>query len=151
MDDAVRGGGRPLEPTVRRSMESRFGHDFSAVRIHDHAAAQAASAGLRARAFTVGEDIAFSSGGYDSRTAEGRHLLAHELAHVVQQRNGAGQSGGRGPRGPCQRHRSDQDREVDDKKLGRETTKKFISKHVARHMRRIVEDGSTRCSSSPVA
>ncbi len=79
-------------------MESRFGHDFSAVRIHDHAAAQAASAGLRARAFTVGEDIAFSSDGYDSRTAEGRHLLAHELAHVVQQR-------GSGPDGAPRVHR----------------------------------------------
>lgn len=98
VDDAVRGGGRPLEPTVRRSMESRFGHDFSAVRIHDHAAAQAASAGLQARAFTVGEDIAFSAGGYDSRTTEGRHLLAHELAHVVQQR-------GSGADAPARVHR----------------------------------------------
>lgn len=88
VDDAVRGGGRPLEPTVRSSMEARFGHDFSAVRIHHDAAAQAANEGLRARAFTVGDDIAFSSGGYDSRTTEGRRLLAHELAHVVQQREG---------------------------------------------------------------
>lgn len=94
VDAAVRGGGRQLDASTRRSMEARFGYDFGAVRIHDHAAAVGAASDLSATAFTVGEDIVFGSGGYDPSTAEGRHLLAHELAHVVQQRSsgpGAGE------------------------------------------------------------
>lgn len=87
---AVRGGGRPLEPAMRRSMEARFGVDFGGVRLHDDASAAAAAAGVRARAFTVGEDIVVAPGVADGRTAAGRHLLAHELAHVVQQRGANG-------------------------------------------------------------
>lgn len=85
VDDAVRGGGRPLDPATRRSMEARFGYDFSSVRIHDDATASSAAAALSATAFTVGEDVVLG-GGYDPTTPRGRHLIAHELAHVVQQR-----------------------------------------------------------------
>jgi len=92
VDGAVRGGGRPLDAATRRSMEARFGYDFSSVRIHDDAAASSAAADVSATAFTVGEDIVLG-GGYDPTTPRGRHLIAHELAHVVQQR-GAGQSEG---------------------------------------------------------
>lgn len=90
VDGAVRGGGRPLEPSLRRSMEARFGYDFSHVRLHDDAAATAAAHDLSASAFTLGSDIVLGRG-LDARTPAGRHLLAHELAHVVQQ------SGARGP------------------------------------------------------
>jgi hypothetical protein len=92
VDGAVRGGGRPLDAATRRSMEARFGYDFSSVRIHDDAAASSAADDVSATAFTVGEDIVLG-GGYDPTTPRGRHLIAHELAHVVQQR-GAGQSEG---------------------------------------------------------
>jgi Domain of unknown function (DUF4157) len=85
VEAAVRGGGRPLDPATRRSMEARFGYDFGAVRVHDDAAAAGAAGALAARAFTVGQDIVFGGGVADASTHEGRHLLAHELAHVVQQ------------------------------------------------------------------
>jgi Domain of unknown function (DUF4157) len=84
----LRSPGRPLEAATRRSMESRFWHDFSQVRIHaDERAAQAASS-LSARAFTVGTAIVFAAGQYAPQTGSGRRLLAHELTHVVQQRHG---------------------------------------------------------------
>lgn len=78
--------GRSLDAGTRASMESRFQHDFSKVRIHagDEAAASAKS--VQARAYTTGRHIVFDRGGYAPETAAGRRLLAHELAHVVQQR-----------------------------------------------------------------
>jgi hypothetical protein len=77
-------GGRSLDPGTRRFMESSFNHDFSAVRVHTHAAAQDSAGALDARAYTSGNDIAFASGEYAPHTQHGRYLLAHELAHVVQ-------------------------------------------------------------------
>jgi Domain of unknown function (DUF4157) len=79
-------GGRPLGEGVRTEMEARFGQDFTGVRLHDDSAAQHAAASLSAQAFTVGEDISLGSGHPDVDGAGGTHLLAHELAHVVQQR-----------------------------------------------------------------
>ena len=90
---AVDQGGRPLEDATRRSMEARFGRDFSDVRIHDHAAARAAATGLAARAFTLGPDVGFDAGRYQPWTAQGRRLIAHELVHVVQQRASRTQGG----------------------------------------------------------
>ena len=74
--------GIPLDPDTRRFMESRFGADFSGVRIHTGATALAQF--WNARAFTIGRHIFFDSGQYCPHTAQGRMLLAHELAHVVQ-------------------------------------------------------------------
>ncbi|HEX2209365.1 MAG TPA: DUF4157 domain-containing protein [Longimicrobium sp.] len=82
--------GRGLEPAVRRDMEQRFGHDFSRVRIHADAAAARSAREIAASAYTVGHDIVFGAGGYAPSTAHGRHLLAHELAHTVQQAGAAG-------------------------------------------------------------
>jgi hypothetical protein len=84
VDRAVGGGGRPLDDPTRRKMETRFGHDFSAVRIHDDATASSTSASIDAAAFTVGNDIAFGGGRFSTSSPQGVHLLAHELAHVVQ-------------------------------------------------------------------
>ncbi|MEU8517591.1 DUF4157 domain-containing protein [Kitasatospora sp. NPDC048722] len=78
--------GAPLDAEVRELLEPRFGQDFSAVRVHTDDRAAASAEAVRARAYTVGADIVFASGRYAPHTAEGRHLLAHELAHVVQQR-----------------------------------------------------------------
>lgn len=77
--------GRPLDLAARRLFESRFGEDFSRVRIHSDA--HTASA-LGARAYTVGETIVFNEAEYSPDSRSGRYLLAHELAHVVQQRRG---------------------------------------------------------------
>lgn len=66
-------------------MEGRFGHSFADVRVH---ADSGAAAALGARAFTVGSDVAFARGEFAPRSADGRALLAHELAHVVQQGEG---------------------------------------------------------------
>ena len=85
VDGALAAPGHALDAATRRSMESRFGHDFSRVRVHDDARASATADELHAAAFTVGEDIAFASGRYDPAGPEGGRLLAHELAHVVQQ------------------------------------------------------------------
>ncbi|MFD8086969.1 DUF4157 domain-containing protein [Kitasatospora sp. NPDC059722] len=77
--------GVPLDPGARAVLEPRFGRDFSQVRVHADAAAGASARAVGARAYTVGQDIVFGAGRYAPGTAEGRRLLAHELAHVVQQ------------------------------------------------------------------
>jgi len=86
--EVLRSSGQPLDPATRGFMESRLGHDFSQVRIHaDTRAAESASA-INARAYTVGRDVVFGTGKFEPSTPHGRHLLAHELTHVVQQRAG---------------------------------------------------------------
>jgi hypothetical protein len=77
-------GGQPLPPAVRQKMEAAFGTSFDAVRVHTgpHTAA------LGAHALTCGTDIHFAPGHYDLNTHRGRHLLGHELAHVLQQKSG---------------------------------------------------------------
>jgi Domain of unknown function (DUF4157) len=83
---ALRGGGVPLGDAHRSFFEPRFGHDFSAVRIHHDARAAQSARELGARAYTVGHDIVFGAGEFQPGSAGGRRLLAHELTHVVQQR-----------------------------------------------------------------
>lgn len=78
-------GGAALEPQTRRFMESRFGHDFGNVRIHTDARAAASARSVQALAYTVGQHIVFGAGQYAPHGSAGRQLLAHELAHVVQQ------------------------------------------------------------------
>lgn len=87
--EVLRSPGRPMDSSARCFMEPRFGHDFSGVRIHTGAAADRAVRDVSAAAFTVGSDIAFASGRYAPETEAGRHLLAHELTHTVQQRHAA--------------------------------------------------------------
>jgi hypothetical protein len=79
-------GGRTLDESTRAMMETRFGESFSEVRFHSGVRAAEAAAAVHARAFTVGEDIVFGQGEFAPETTEGRRLIAHELAHVVQQR-----------------------------------------------------------------
>lgn len=80
----LRSPGQPLDPWTRSFMEPRFGRDFSRVRIHTDAEAAQSAGGLLASAYTVGDDIVFAKGRYAPSTSEGSRLLAHELAHVVQ-------------------------------------------------------------------
>ena len=77
--------GKPLDANLRSEMERRFGHDFSHVRVHTGAQAGQAAEDFGARAFTMGSDIVFGAGRFAAGTQAGRRLLAHELAHVVQQ------------------------------------------------------------------
>jgi hypothetical protein len=77
--------GQPLDPSIRSRMEPAFGHDFSRVRIHADDGAARTAADLHAHAFTYGTSIAFGAGKYQPGTPAGDVLLAHELAHVVQQ------------------------------------------------------------------
>ena len=82
----LRSPGMPLDDDTRGEMERLFDHNFSRVRVHsDQEAARSANA-LGARAYALGNDIAFSANAYAPNTPDGRHLLAHELAHTVQQR-----------------------------------------------------------------
>lgn len=76
---------RPLDSGVRQRMESGFGQDFSAVRVHDHPAAHESARDAGALAYTSGNDIVFASGRYRPDTPPGDSLLAHELAHTIQQ------------------------------------------------------------------
>lgn len=85
VDSVLATPGRPLDPGTRSFLEPRFGHDFSRVRIHDDARAAESARAVNAHAYTVGEDIVFDSGRYDPGSRDGMHLLAHELAHTVQQ------------------------------------------------------------------
>ena len=83
------GRGLPLDGGVRGRMEPAFKQDFSRVRVHSGGAATALSSEVRARAFTLQEDVVFGAGEYSPGTPVGDAILAHELAHVVQQRRGA--------------------------------------------------------------
>jgi hypothetical protein len=77
--------GRPLDAGTRAFMETRFGHDFSRVRVHADAGAAESARAVDALAYTVRQDVVFAAGQYDPATRRGRQLLAHELSHVVQQ------------------------------------------------------------------
>lgn len=81
----IKGGGQPLQGTIRTFFETRFNHDFSQVRIHTNAKASELSQAVNARAFTMGRDIVFNTGQYAPNTIAGRQLLAHELTHTIQQ------------------------------------------------------------------
>jgi hypothetical protein len=86
--DVVSSSGRPLDPGVRSSMESTLGHDFSDVQVHNDGAAAASAKSVQAQAYTVGNHVVFGEGRYQPESPEGRRTLAHELTHVVQQREG---------------------------------------------------------------
>jgi hypothetical protein len=80
-----KGPGSILPKQIRSQMESSFGADFSGVRIHNDSSAGQMNKELHAHAFTHGSDIYFNHGKYDTNSNFGKHLLAHELTHVVQQ------------------------------------------------------------------
>jgi hypothetical protein len=82
---ALRSSGRPLEAADRAFFSPRFGQDFSRVGVHTDATAAASARAVGAFAYTVGRDVVFAAGQYAPGTASGRRLIAHELAHVVQQ------------------------------------------------------------------
>lgn len=82
---ALVSSGYPLEKPARSLLESRFGHNFSNVRVHTDARAAESADAVNAMAYTVGHDIVFGNGNYSPATAAGQRLIAHELTHVLQQ------------------------------------------------------------------
>ncbi|MFC4635127.1 DUF4157 domain-containing protein [Dokdonia ponticola] len=82
---STKGGGSPLDTNTRGEMESGFGADFSSVRVHNDSTAVQMNQQLGAQAFTNGSDIYFNEGNYNPGSDSGKHLLAHELTHTVQQ------------------------------------------------------------------
>ena len=83
--DALSSTGRPLTPQSRAFFEPRFGRDISGVRVHTGATAERSAREIRASAYTVGRDIVVGNRGAALETPAGRWLMAHELAHVLQQ------------------------------------------------------------------
>lgn len=83
--EVLRSPGQPLDATTRNFFDSRFGHDFSRVRVHTDAQATESAQAINASAYTVGRDVVFDRARYSPNTNEGRQLLAHELTHVIQQ------------------------------------------------------------------
>jgi len=85
-------GGEKLEPDTQELMESGFGSSFNDVRVHIDKEAEESAATLRADAYTTGRDIYFASGKYAPKSSDGQRLLAHELAHTIQQSEGKASS-----------------------------------------------------------
>lgn len=83
--EVLRSPGQPLDPATRAFFEPRFGADFSSVRVHTGPRAAESARSVNALAYTTGTDIVFASGQYNPHSARGHRLLAHELAHTVQQ------------------------------------------------------------------
>jgi len=84
--DVLRDQGQPLDADTRADMEQRFGHDFAHVRVHTDGRAAESVRAVGALAYTVGQHVVFGANQLAPTTTAGRHLLAHELAHTVQQR-----------------------------------------------------------------
>ena len=94
VSEVISSGGEPLDATTREFMETRFGRTFGDVRVHTGGQADASARAVNALGYTLGRDIVFAAGEYAPHTAHGRRLLAHELAHVVQQGGGASPAAG---------------------------------------------------------
>jgi hypothetical protein len=85
VDAALAGPSRPLDPAIKRDMEWRIGYDFSHVRVHSGSIAEESAREVGANAYAVGPRLIFAAGQYSPHTQRGRRLIAHELAHVIQQ------------------------------------------------------------------
>lgn len=87
--DVLRSPGQPLDPATHAYMKPRFGYDFKRVRIHSGVKAAESARAIDALAYAVGQDVVFAEGKYRPDTNAGKSLIAHELAHVVQQDRGS--------------------------------------------------------------
>lgn len=85
VQEVLRSPGQPLDPATRAFLEPRFGHDFSQVKLHTDTKSGESAEAVGALAYTMGSHITFGVGQYDPSTSKGQELLAHELAHVLQQ------------------------------------------------------------------
>jgi hypothetical protein len=128
--------GQPLDAVTLRDMEGRFGHSFRDVRIHTDSLAAESARAVYAQAYTVGEHIVFDSGRYQPGTPEGRHLLAHELTHTLQQHGLQRSSGGHEFDGSNEYHHLEREAES-------------ISANVMRQPQRQVAPVSARTAGGP--
>jgi len=104
VQDVLSSPGEPLDAATRAFFEGRLGHDFRQVRVHSDAKAGISARAIGALAYSIGQHIAFGQRQYRPHTNEGKRLLAHELAHVVQQVNGSCPTNATGAvAGPTQR------------------------------------------------
>jgi len=98
--DVLHSPGLPLDAATRAYFEARFGRDFSQVRVHTGSSAGQSARDLNAQAYTVGYDLVFAAGRFAPGTRDGQRLIAHELAHVVQQSDRNGRAAGQSKVGP---------------------------------------------------
>jgi hypothetical protein len=126
--------GRGLPDPLRDKFEQSLGADLSAVRIHDGAASAASASAVGAKAYTVGNDIHFGAGHYDPTSSAGEHLLAHEVAHTVQQSGGIGRKAQfkLEVSSPGDAHEVEADRAADAMIAGSKATVGGADAHVAR-------------------
>lgn len=92
VDQTLASPGRQLEPALLQDMQQRFGYDFSDVQVHLGSLAERSAHEVSADAYAVGRDLVFGAGKYAPESAAGKHLIAHELTHVVQQTGATGSS-----------------------------------------------------------
>ncbi|MBS1510472.1 MAG: DUF4157 domain-containing protein [Bacteroidetes bacterium] len=85
--NAAKGTGSTIDESTKSFMQNRFNTDFSEVKIHTGSDAAQMNRQLNAKAFTVGNDIYFNEGEYNTSSTDGKHLLAHELTHTLQQQS----------------------------------------------------------------
>jgi hypothetical protein len=116
VDHVLASSGSPLDPALRQDMEQRFGHDFSAVRVHSDGPAAQSARDVTARAYTVGNNIVFGEGQYVPATRHGRRLIAHELTHVVQSSRAVGITAGSALPGALMREPEAKDKAEQSKK-----------------------------------
>ena len=115
----LKDSGRPLDQATRSGFEAGFGRDFAHVRVHDDCHAHEAARALGARAYAAGPDLVFGEGHYRPETAMGRALIAHELAHSVQQAGVAMKADGPMPAGSDAKLEAEADRAALDVLSGR--------------------------------
>ncbi|BAZ29784.1 hypothetical protein NIES4074_22310 [Cylindrospermum sp. NIES-4074] len=84
--ERLRGSGQPLDTSIRQPMEQAFGANFSGVKVHTDTQSDQMNQSIQAQAFTTGQDVFFRQGAYDPGSSGGQELIAHELTHVVQQK-----------------------------------------------------------------
>ncbi len=93
--EVIRSPGQPLDAGTREFMQSRFGRDFSQVRIHTDDKASESAKRVNALAYTIDKHISFAKGQYSPNSASGQRLIAHELVHTIQQNKGPENQEGR--------------------------------------------------------
>jgi hypothetical protein len=120
--DVLGSSGRPLAPAVRADMEGRLGHDFSRVRVHTDSQADESARAVAAVAYTAGAHVVFARGAYAPSSTEGRHLLAHELTHVIQQEDSSRRGGALDVEPPATPHEHEAERVARAIAVGRPAT-----------------------------
>jgi hypothetical protein len=139
--DVLRSPGQALDEQTRSFFEPRFGHDFSKVRIYADSRAHQSARAVNALAYTVGRQIVFDADQYRPNSPDGRKLLGHELAHVLQQENGTT------PRSPIlvadSRDRSEAEADVMEESVMRGRREKNTAVTTPRLMRRLRADRPT--------